>query len=123
MRTFHCEFCRGRRFPRRTRRPPGFGPSRALLAAVDHVTVRQDVQVARAARAVLHPVLEVRLWAHTLRSVVLELAPLVVFAKLSGATRENLEAQPTMGVLVGDIHEPRIVHMRMRCSHGVIRDR
>ena len=28
--------------------------------------------MASAARAVLHPVLEVRLWAHTLRSVVLE---------------------------------------------------
>ena len=93
---------------------------RRLLPHVEDVAIRQDVQMASSPRSVLHPILEVCLRANALCPVVLKLASLVVFAELAGATRENLEAQPAMRILAGHVHEPWIIHMRMRCRHAVV---
>merc|ERR1719263_647655 len=81
--------------------------------------VRQDVHVTRAASTMLHPILQLRLRASTLRAVILVLAAHIFLAKLARATCEDGEAEKAIVHLVGDGQEAWVVHMRVLHGHRI----
>merc|ERR1740117_373762 len=87
------------------------------LAAVHRGPVWQHVHVAGAARSVLHEVLQHRLWAHALGTVVLVLATSVLLSKLASATRERPEPQEAVVCLMGVV--VRIDGLSLQTSDGV----
>merc|ERR1711972_1203906 len=107
----------GRRSMTLSRKIPRGAEMPGSLAAIDGAPVGQHVQVTRAVRAVLHPVLELRFRARALRAEVLVLAARVLLAKLARAAGEYGETQEAVVHLVRQRQEPGVIHVgKLRCN-------
>ena len=73
----------------------------------------------RAARAVVHPILQLRLDAGGLCAVILVLAAHVVLAQLTAAAAELGEPQRAVVRKVVQVHEPGVIGVRVIRRHRI----